>query len=222
MTSKVLDKYLSKYGGINDLHLFPLKLIKNNYLIEKVLYPGCWIHLTPSLIFSHVVYVDFFSKMESILSDPKLLEYIGYNSEDYGESIIKIHNADYRTGIDEEKNSFDLLISLSSGFVSKYCGKYLKKNGVLLVNNEHYDAMQAFVDDYFSLVGVFTSKGKLIQKEKLTQSYFETENNEIITSEMVLENSKKPPSKVKYKLKKRAPFYLFKRSEGFELDQKII
>jgi hypothetical protein len=54
MTSKILDKYLSKYGGINDPHLVPLKLIKNNYLIEKVLYPGSWIHLTPSLIFSQV------------------------------------------------------------------------------------------------------------------------------------------------------------------------
>ena len=211
MISKVLDKYLSNYGGINDPHLVPLKLIKNNYLIEKVLYPGCWIHLTPSLIFSHVVYVDSFSKMETNLSDPKLLEYIGYNSEDYGESIIKVHNEDYRNEIDEEINSFDLLISLSSGFVSKYCAKYLKKNGILFVNNEHYDAMHAFVDEKFTLVGVFTSKSKLIKKEKLTESYFQTKNNVTINLDMVLENSKKPPSKAKYKLKKKAPFYLFKR-----------
>ena len=67
-------------------------------------------------------------------------------------------------------------------------------------------------DDNFSLVGVFTSNGKLIQKDKLNQTYFKTNNNEIITLEMVLENSKKPPSKAKYKLKKKAPFYLFKRS----------
>ena len=139
------------------------------------------------------------------------MEYIGYNSEDYGESIIKVHNADYRNEIDEEINSFDLLISLSSGFVSKYCGKYLKKHGILFVNNEHYDAMHAFVDENFTLVGVFTSKSKLIKKEKLTQSYFQTKNNEIINLEMVLENSKKPPSKAKYKLKKRAAFYLFRR-----------
>ena len=139
------------------------------------------------------------------------MEYIGYNSEDYGESLIKIHNEDYRNEIDEEINSFDLLISLSSGFVSKYCGKYLKKNGILFVNNEHYDAMHAFVDDTFTLVGVFTSKDKLIQKEKLIESYFQTKNDEIITLEMVLENTKKPPSKAKYRLKKKAPFYLFKK-----------
>ena len=46
------------------------------------------------------------------------------------------------------------------------------------MNNEHFDAMHAFVDENFTLVGVFTSKNKLIKKEKITQSYFQTKNNE--------------------------------------------
>ena len=146
-----------------------------------------------------------------MFSDPGLLEQIGSKSEFYGESIIKVHQTDYRDGIDEEEASFDLLISLSSGFVSQYCGSYLKKNGILFVNNEHYDAIRAFVDADFSPIGVFTSNGKLIQQIKSIQEYFLTKKNELITSEMVFENSKKSPSKARYKMKKKAPFYLFSR-----------
>ena len=211
MPSKQLEKYLSNYGGINDPHLRVLKLIKNNYEIKRVMYPGSWIHLTPSLVFPYVVYVDSFSKLESMTSDPELLEYIGTNSDLYGESTLKFHQTDYRDGIDEEEGSFDLLISLSGGYVSQYCGKYLKKNGILLVNNEHYDATRAFVNKEFSPVGVFISSGKLIQQTKLIQEYFLTKKNEIITSEMVQDNSNKSPSKAKYKLKKKAPFYLFSK-----------
>ena len=61
MPSKALEKYLSNYGGVNDLHLHPFSLIKEMFEVEKTLYPGSWIHLTPSLVFSYVVYVDFFS-----------------------------------------------------------------------------------------------------------------------------------------------------------------
>ena len=175
------------------------------------MYPGSWIHLTPSLVFPYVVYIDNFAKMESMFSDPELLEYIGTNSEIDGEANIKVHQMDYRGEIPEEKTSFDLLISLSGGFVSQYCRSYLKKNGILFVNNEHYDAIKAFVDEDFLPVGVFTSNGKLINQPKSIQEYFLTKKNEVITSEMVIENSKRSPSKAKYKLKKKAQFYLFSR-----------
>ena len=140
-----------------------------------------------------------------------MLEYIGNNSEIFGGSTIKVHQTDYRERIDEEKESFDLLISLSSGFVSQYCVLYLKKEGLLFVNNEHYDAIKAFVDENFKPIGVFSSKGKLIQRENSIEKYFRTKNDELINSEMVLENSRRSPSKAKYKLKNKAPFYLFIR-----------
>jgi len=212
MPSKALTQYLSHYRGTDDPHLSSFKLIKKKYSVERVLYPGSWIHLTPSLIFPYVVYVDSLSKIDSMLSDPELLEYIGNNSEIFGESIIKVHQIDYREGVNKEKESFDLLISLSSGFVSQYCGSYLKKGGLLFVNNEHYDAIKAFVDENFKPIGVFSSKGKLIQKENWIEEYFLTKNDESITSEMVSENSKRSPSKAKYKLKNKAPFYLFIRT----------
>ena len=146
-----------------------------------------------------------------MFTDPELVQYIETHSESSSKPMIKFHQVDYRYGINEEKESFDLLISLSGGFVSQYCGSYLRKNGILFTNNEHYDATRAFVHKNFLPIGVFTSSGKLIKQNQAIKEYFITKKNELITSDMVLENSKRSPSKAKYKLKKKAPFYLFSR-----------
>ena len=212
MPSKALGKYLSHYRGIDDLHLGAFRLIKSKFKVESVLYAGSWIHLTPSLVFPYVVYVDFFAEMESMFNDSELLEYIGDNSETMKKPVINFHKADYRDGIPEDKESFDLLISLSSGFGSKYCKPYLRKGGLLFVNNEHYDASMAYVDSDYSLIGVFTSASKLVEDKQRIHEYFLTKNNQPISLEMVNENSKKSPSKAKYKLRKRAPFYLFQKA----------
>jgi hypothetical protein len=111
----------------------------------------------------------------------------------------------------EAKESFDLFISLSSGFVSQACLVYLKKGGLLLANNEHYDAIRAYVDSNFKSIGVFKTPKFLVNAEKEVESYFVTTKETPITLEMVKENSKMSPSKAKYKLKKKAPFYLFQK-----------
>jgi len=212
MPSKALEKYLSNYRGIDDPHLKAFRVIRKKFNVEGVLYPGSWIHLTGSLVFPYVVYVDFFAKMESMFNDPELLEYIETYSETANKPTIKFHRADYREGMEERKESFDLLISLSSGFVSKYCKPYLRKGGLLFVNNEHYDASMAYVDSDYMLIGVFTSASKLVEDKQRIHEYFLTKNNQPISLEMVNENSKKSPSKAKYKLSKKASFYLFQKA----------
>ena len=87
--------------------------------------------------------------MKSMFSDSELLKYIEIHSETISKPIIKFHIADYREQIGEQLESFDLLISLSSGFVSQSCGSFLHKGGLLFVNNEHYDASMAYVDPSF-------------------------------------------------------------------------
>jgi len=211
MPSKALEKYLSNYKGTDDLHLKPLRFIKNKYKVKRVLYAGSWIHLTPSLVFPYVVYVDSFAEMKSMFTNSELIEYIDSHSETTGKPIIRFHQTDYRNGIKEEKESFDLLVSLSGGFASQYCKIYLRRNGLLFVNNEHYDASMAYVDSSFLLIGVFTHSGRLIEEKERMQEFFLTKRNQRITVEMVRENSEKPPSKAKYKLKKKAPFYLFQK-----------
>ena len=209
--SSQLEKYLSYYGGAKDWHLQAFLILRENFSLNKVLYAGSWIHITPSLVYSHVVYVDLSLKMEKIFTDTQLLHYVSKNATYKGSPKIIFHQSDYKNDFGEEKNSFDLLISLNSGFVSQVCSSYLKKDGLLLANNEHFDATKAYVDPLFKAIGVFKTSNKLIQTKKEIEKYFITTEGSPITFEMVEENSKRSPSKAKFKLKKKAPLYLFQK-----------
>ncbi len=74
--SKILEKYLLNYKGTDDPFRQTLLILKNNFKIKRVLYPGSWIHLTPSLVFPCVVYVDSLPNTKEMLEDIELLEYI--------------------------------------------------------------------------------------------------------------------------------------------------
>jgi len=64
-----------------------------------------------------------------------------------------------------------------------------------LANNTHYDAIKAFTDNNFKVIGVFSNFSDL--KQEKVEDYFITKNNQLITTEMVIENSKKNPLKSK-------------------------
>ena len=212
MPSEFLSAYISRYGGVNDWHRLAFQMVNSKFSPIKVLYPGSWIHLTPSLVFPHVVYVDSFSKMEKAFNDSDLLQYIKGHSRHQDKLRIEFHKADYRNNFGEELTSFDLLISLSSGLISQACGSYLKKGGVLFVNNEHYDASMAYVDPKFKLAGIFKTAEHYIETEEDIHSHFITTKGNPITPDMVKENLKKSPSKARHKLKKKALFYIFQRT----------
>lgn len=211
MPPQLLNDYLLRYGGINDWHLQVFRVINNRFSPRKVLYPGSWIHLTPSLVFSYVVYVDLSPKIVRAVNDSSLLQYIEDYKEYQDKPKIKFHQADYQSNLGEEKASFDLLISLNSGLVSQACGVYLKEGGVLLANNEHYDASMAYTDSKYKLIGVFKTVGKYIESEEVIHNYLITTKGDPITLEMVNDNLKKSPSKARHKLKKKVLFYTFQR-----------
>ena len=207
-----LEKYLSHYGGINDWYLQAFQIANKKFFPRRILYPGSWIHITPSLVFPCVVYVDNSTKIGKFFINSEVIGYIKKHSKYKNKSRLVFYKSDYSKNFGEGKNSFDLLISLNSGFVSKDCAIFLKKHGLLLANNEHYDASMAYVDSKFKPIGVFKNSNSLVLREEEIMSYFLTTKEIPITYEMVIENSKKSPSKAKYKLKKKAPLYLFRKN----------
>ena len=214
MPSKFLSDFLARYGGVSDWHLPAFQIVNDKFSPRRVLYPGSWVHLTPSLVFPYVVYVDSFSNMKRAFHDSDLLHYIEEHSTHHAKPKVMFHQADYKGSFGEEKTSFDLLISLSSGLISQACGSYLKEGGVFFTNDEHYDASVAYTDPRFKLIGVFKTARNYIESEGITQSYFITTKGEPIAPEMVNENIERPPSKARYKLKKKALFYTFRRTRG--------
>jgi hypothetical protein len=203
---------LSHYGGINDWYFKAFQIVNKRFFPRRILYPGSWIHITPSLVFPYVVYVDNSSKIGKFFINSEVTGYIKKHSQYKNKSRRAFYKSDYSKNFGEEKNSFDLLISLNSGFVSQDCSIFLKKHGLLLANNEHYDASLAYVDLKFKPIGVFKNSNSLVLSEKEIMSYFLTTKEIPINYEMVKENSKKSPSKAKYKFKKKAPLYLFQKN----------
>lgn len=125
---------------------------------KKVLYPGCYVDLAPSFLYSDVTYSDIDKRANAFFSDRdgvgKILSAHGVNPVD--RSIRFIH-ADYNL-LDLPDQSFDLLISLYAGFICEPCTRFLQIGGHLLVNPSHGDAAIASIDHQYELAGVVLSQ----------------------------------------------------------------
>jgi len=147
--------------------------------IRRVLYPGSYVHITPSHVFDEVVYVDtdpkakrFFRQLDDVRA---LLSELRGTPQPVR---IGFHGVDHAQ-VPEQAASFDLLISLYAGFVSEACGWLLRPGGLLLANNSHGDASMAALDPRFELVGAFTRRDRL-QTEEL-DTYLQPRSGRTVT-----------------------------------------
>ena len=147
--------------------------LSEKYSIKNVLYPGSWIHITPSLVFPLVVYVDSDKRANIFFKDQAVYDYIRKNKTYLQEAQVGFHKSDYIKDFGEREDSFDLLISLYAGFISKACKKYLRIGGVLLVNNSHGDAGMASIDNDYRFIATYSRrKDRYALSEKNLESYF--------------------------------------------------
>ena len=199
---KLYKEYMQKVGDRSEL----FELMGKNFDIESALYPGSYIDITPSFFFRKTVYIDNFKKTEKFFAQRDLMNLILKDKRYEGEPILKFYFRDYTKDFEELDKDFDLLISLYAGFVSKYCKKYLKKEGFLLVNNSHGDATMADLDKEFSLYAViYRSNRKLYLSQKNLEKYFVSKKE----MEISIEYLEKKMKGIGYK--KTASFYLFKK-----------
>ena len=140
--------------------------IKTMFNPKKILYPGCYIHITPSLIFPDVTYVDSFRNTNKFYENLEIKKFIEKNKEYTEKSKFKFYLQDYSKDLPEELESFDLIISLYGGFVGQAVKKYLKKGGILVCNNSHGDATMASLDSAYELIAIYNRKSN----EKFTIS----------------------------------------------------
>ena len=147
--------------------------LSERYEIRNVLYPGSFVHITPSLVFPQVVYVDSIKKAADFFKQTAIYAYIYKNKLYDEESRINFHQSDYAKDFGEKAESFDLLVSLSAGFISLACKKYLRINGLLLVNSSHGDASMASIDDDYELIATYhRKKGAYVISERNLNAYF--------------------------------------------------
>ena len=166
------------------LDLFQLLLEK--YGIESALYPGSFVHITPSFVFPITVYVDTDKRAMKLFNNPEIYNFIEKHKIYPQNADVTFYAMDYRNELSVKDQSFDLLISQYAGFVSQHCKRYLKIGGVLLVNNSHGDASMASIDgDYEFIAAVNRSKGKHRLTEKNLDTYFIPKSTVKITKEYI-------------------------------------
>lgn len=201
MSIKNYEEYIAKSGDRYNL----FKILNDSFTIKTIAYPGSYIDITPSFFFPIAYYIDTDKKAKKFFENENLiLEYIKKNKTYEADVTIKYYPKDYRMNFEGIINSSDLLISLYSGFISKFCKNLLKKNGLLLANNSHGDASMAQLDNDFKFYATinFRNNKYYLSKDGLDE-YFITKKNIIVTKELL----EKTNRGIGYK--KSANYYLF-------------
>ena len=76
--------------------------LADDFAIERVLYPGSYVHLTPSFVFPTVVYVDTDKRADKFFANRLGVEALVNKRKQYdGRSEISFHHADYTTDLNE-------------------------------------------------------------------------------------------------------------------------
>ena len=202
-----LSLYKKYHTDREDERLGIFSILAEKFKIRSALYPGSFVHITPSFAIPKVVYVDSYKKTKKFFSNTEVNNFIIKNKTYKEEPEITFHLKDYQKNIEEPKESFDLLISQYAGFISLYCKQYLKVGGLLVANNSHGDASMAFLDNDYRFIGVFNKRSvnKYTFSDENLYKYFILKKPREITKEYLLKKQKG----IGYT--KSASSYLFKR-----------
>jgi hypothetical protein len=207
MTGNESAKMYQKYHvDKQDERLGLFQLLVERFNIERGLYPGCFVHITPSFIIPDMTYVEIDKRARKFFTDPTLPEFIAKHKIYQHEVNVTFHPTDYNERFDEPLESYDLLISQYAGFISEPCKLYLKIGGILLANNSHGDASMASIDDDYEFVAVVMRQGERFRLvEQNLDAYFVPKSNVDITKDYL----RKIGRGVGYK--KSGSAYIFKR-----------
>ena len=188
------------------------RLLKNEYDISSAVYPGSYIHISPSFIYPIVVYIDSDKNAIKFFKSESLEDIVKDRKEYPEDPEIVFHGIDYRELVKEYRSEFDLLISQYAGFISGVCKPYLKNDGYLLVNNSHGDAGMASIDDDYRLIAAIHRRaGKYRLSVTSLENYFMPKKDIKVTRELLLERQKG----IGYT--KTAPLYLFQKVRWFTI-----
>lgn len=161
--------------------------IVSRYKVRCAIYPGSYIHVTPSFFIPDVVYVDSDKKAKRFFASEEVYEFIDREKIYEGDAKVRYYPSDYAGEFLEEEETFDLMISQYAGFISQACKKYLKHGGILLANNSHGDAGVAFHDDDYTLIGVANNRdGVWLISDNNLESYFIPKKDIEVTKEYLL------------------------------------
>ena len=127
---------------------------------ETVLYPGCWCDVAASFVWPSVTYVDNDRRAARFFDDSDGVRgIIAAVDGAPADADVRFIHADYTGHLPLDAESFDLLVSLYAGPISRHCTSYLRVGGVLLANPSHGDVASASIDPRYEHSGVVVPRG---------------------------------------------------------------
>ena len=154
----MLELYKKNHSDKEYTSIGLFREIRKKFNLARILYPGCYVHITPSLIFPDVTYVDSFRNTQKFYQSSQIKEFIEKNKEYQEKTNLTFYHQDYCKDLPEDLKSFDVIISQYGGFVGMAVKKYLKKGGILVCNDSHGDASMASIDADYELIAVYNRR----------------------------------------------------------------
>ena len=207
LENDVLQTYQKYYVDRDYEQLDLFKSLKSEFGISSVIYPGSFVHVSPSFVFQKVSYIDSDKNARLFFQQEHQVQAFVEQRKYYQETPrVTFYGVDYNKTISELVDSCDLLISQYAGFISEACKAYLKLGGLLLVNNSHADAGLAALDkDYKLIAAVHRAKGSYRISYSDLEAYFVAKGKTSITKAYLYKLARG----VGYT--KTAPLYIFRR-----------
>lgn len=137
-----------------------LRIARDRTGARTALYPGSSIHVTPSRLFEHVVYVDRSPLARDFFADPTaVLEVVRASTLARPGASLRFIEGDFTRPLPFPDASFDLLLALGTGGVTRACRRYVRAGGFVLTDDHEGDAHEArgFAD--LTLVAVVMRRG---------------------------------------------------------------
>lgn len=163
--------YLGKYDP--SIHIF--HYLRQTYDIERVVYPGSFIHLAPSYSFANVTYIDTYENIDDFFYQEDVKKYVDLHKIYDEETMMTFKAESYLSSTGQ----YDMMISSNGGSISIDCINLLKVGGLLLVNNGHNDADNAFENERYTYLGYFRFNGNhekvtfvIDEKSKKSDTYY--------------------------------------------------
>jgi len=154
-----MDLYEKYHTSRSDERRGLFEIARREFGAARGLYPGCFVHVTPSFFIPDMVYVDSIASAARFFRARKASALVAREKVYAGDAQIAFHPLDYTDPLPLVDASFDLLISQYAGPISEHCRRYLRPGGILIANNSHGDAGLAHNDPAFELVAVINRRG---------------------------------------------------------------
>jgi hypothetical protein len=171
---KTIESLYQQYVVAHDLERDGLfRLLRERFEPETVLYPGCFIHCTPSFWFQHVVYVDRHEMAQRFFGDEDgVRRFVDARRHYRPPAHVRFIAADYTQDLALPGRGHDLVLALYAPGVSRSCARYLKPGGVLVSNDHCGDALEASAHPDLALVGVVEEhRGAYVLREDALDGY---------------------------------------------------